>query len=180
MTATAIDNAWSVGTTGTGETLILHWDGTSWERQPSPTAATTGQLASVTATAIDNAWSVGTTGTGKALILHWNGATWQRQPTPAPPKVSNLTAVAATSARSAWAVGTFGNGLGSIEDRPALGRHEVATGAASATPRQCAARGRCRPGWRGVGGGLPRLRGRPEQDADPALERHRVEGGTQP
>jgi hypothetical protein len=31
VAATSTSNAWAVGTTGTGQTLIEHWNGTAWK-----------------------------------------------------------------------------------------------------------------------------------------------------
>ncbi len=80
MTALSAQNAWAVGSTGTGKTVILHWNGTAWTQVPSPSPAPSPELRGVTATSANNAWAVGQTGTAgriKTLILHWNGTTWK-------------------------------------------------------------------------------------------------------
>jgi len=113
VTATSADDAWAVGYTGMGPstcrrcaTLILHWNGTTWKRVPSPNPSAGSVLDSVAATSAGNAWAVGYTPSlaGSTLILHWNGKTWRRVPSPNP-AAGVLESVAAASARSAWAVG---------------------------------------------------------------------------
>lgn len=102
-------------------TLILHWNGSTWTRTPSPTPSTSFiTLDGVTATAPDNAWAVGSycandcgpngTQPFDSLILHWNGSTWTQVPSPNPnpgcfQQYNSLTAVTATSRGNAWAVG---------------------------------------------------------------------------
>ena len=120
VAATSSTNAWAVGYyyNGTGEqTLILHWDGTSWTRVASPNVGTiSNELTGVAATSSTNAWAVGHYFNGTAqqtLILHWNGTAWTRVASPNPGGSSNLndlSAVAATSSSNAWAVGDYYNG----------------------------------------------------------------------
>src|SRR5215472_3118526 len=108
VAAVSSRNAWAVGSTvaQAPKTVILHWNGTRWQRVPSPTPAGGGLLAGVAATSAHDAWAVGVTAAGKTLILRWNGAAWQRVPSPSPgPAFAQLTGVAAVSARDAWAVG---------------------------------------------------------------------------
>jgi hypothetical protein len=100
VAATSASNAWAVGSTDSGKTLILHWNGKAWKRVPSPSPGGSS-LAGVAATSARNAWAVGATGTGRTLILRWNGRAWKRVPSPG----GSLSGVAATSARNAWAVG---------------------------------------------------------------------------
>jgi hypothetical protein len=117
VAATSPTDAWAVGgSLGTnpdgstsGKTLILHWDGTTWTRVPSPSPRPHSGLFSVAATSPTDAWAVGIpyTNTGtKSLIEHWDGTTWTRVPTPNPNSDSYLSAVAATSPANAWAVGS--------------------------------------------------------------------------
>jgi hypothetical protein len=63
-------NAWAVGSTSSGKSLIVHWNGTAWTQVPSP--GTYAYLTGVAATSADNAWAV-----GGAQILHWNGTAWK-------------------------------------------------------------------------------------------------------
>ena len=107
MAATSATDAWAVGSTTSGQSLILHWNGTSWKRVPSGGA--TGSLAGIGISSASNAWAVGSD-SGKALILHWNGASWQQVPSPSPSGRISLSAVAVTSGRDAWAVGSVSPG----------------------------------------------------------------------
>jgi hypothetical protein len=121
VAATSPSDAWAVGeiVTSTGiQTLILHWNGTTWTQVPSPNPGTASELFGVGATSASNAWAVGeaTTGTTEqTLVLHWNGRTWARVASPNPggrAHDNTLDAVAVTSTTSAWAVGTYETGAG--------------------------------------------------------------------
>ena len=111
-------NAWAVGSYFNGtarQTLIEHWNGSSWKQVPSPNPASANELDSVTATSSTNIWAVGFYYNGTAdqtLIEHWNGSSWKQVASPNPGGSSSdntLYSVTATSARNAWAVGFFDN-----------------------------------------------------------------------
>jgi hypothetical protein len=119
VAATSSTNAWAVGYTynGTAEqTLIEHWNGTSWKQvtSPNPGGSDGNILEAVAATSSTNAWAVGDYGTkDQTLIEHWNGRAWKQATSPNPGGSSNsniLHGVAATSSTNAWAVGYFSNG----------------------------------------------------------------------
>jgi hypothetical protein len=85
VAAVSASTAWAVGETGSGDgptkTLTLWWNGTAWNRVPSPSLGASARLSAVAATSARNAWAVGSTseinhGSSKTLILHWNGTTW--------------------------------------------------------------------------------------------------------
>ena len=113
--ATSATNAWAVGSFSNGtadQTLLLHWDGTSWTQVTTPNPSATGnELDGVGASSARDAWAVGSFSNGKAnqtLILHWDGSSWTQVKSPNPggsAQNSALTSVRATSARDAWAVG---------------------------------------------------------------------------
>ena len=109
VAATSGSNAWAVGeyfNTGTGRTLVEHWDGQRWAVQPSPSVGSAAGLAGVAATSASNAWAVGSDSL-KTLIEHWNGRRWAVQSSPSLGTQANvLYGVAATSAANAWAVGS--------------------------------------------------------------------------
>ncbi len=112
MAATSASNAWAVGGTSSGQSLILHWNGTSWKQVPSAGA---GNLTAVSASSATNAWSVGSSsgfdsGSGKPLILHWDGTSWKQVPGPSLNGNVFLSAVAVTSGNGAWAVGAVSIG----------------------------------------------------------------------
>jgi hypothetical protein len=101
-------DAWAVGTavvSGTVRTLTVHWNGTSWKREPSPSPADS-LLTGVAVVSARDAWAVGASDVDRrTLILHWNGARWKRVPSPATARSGLLYGVTAVSARNAWAVG---------------------------------------------------------------------------
>ena len=113
-------SAWAVGNyctahcedeeLATFSTLILHWNGRTWSKVPSPVLSSSGtELNGVTATSGTSAWAVGRYIRGTAiltLILHWNGRAWSRVASPSPSD-SYLDGVTATSGTSAWAVGQY-------------------------------------------------------------------------
>jgi hypothetical protein len=119
-------DAWAVGdytddTTGATNTLILHWDGTSWSHVASPNpSSTSNELAGVSATSATDAWAVGdykddTTGALDTLILHWDGTSWSQVTSPNPSQHRQwLGGVSADSATDAWAVGYRGGRLHSL------------------------------------------------------------------
>ena len=123
VAAASADSAWAVGWTGSGtssetnsRSLILHWNGRTWTRVPSPSPGQDSQLLSVSVTPAGNAWAYGLIDAGlrdtsdTELILHWNGTAWVQVPTPgAGPGHSWIYSVAAVSAHSAWAVGYANN-----------------------------------------------------------------------
>jgi AAA ATPase-like protein len=93
VTAISPANAWAVGysatslSSGTGQPLVLHWNGTNWQQVASPSPGGTASLTfpvSVHAISADNVWAVGyysTAGGQDSLILHWTGTAWQRPTT---------------------------------------------------------------------------------------------------
>jgi hypothetical protein len=116
-------NAWAVGSYNTStasQTLIVHWNGSSWKQVASPNPggpSTDNILTGVAATSATNAWAVGyyftETDGERTLIEHWNGTVWRQVRSPNPPSGSpSLSGVAATSARNAWAVGSYNGGHG--------------------------------------------------------------------
>jgi hypothetical protein len=120
-------NAWAVGSVtvassfgDTSANLILHWNGKTWTRIPSPAppyAKYGAFLNGVTAVSADNIWAVGCTdgcqvqGAFSPQIEQWNGKTWKQAAAPVTPYgIYTLNSVAAASASDAWAVGGGGPG----------------------------------------------------------------------
>jgi hypothetical protein len=114
---------WAVGKYDDGtafQTLIEHWNGTSWATVPSPDpggVANNNVLTGVTALSSSNAWAVGyyfKQGVAyRTLTVHWTGAGWQTAPSPnagTPGDDNLLDAVAATPAGDIWAVGDVSDG----------------------------------------------------------------------
>jgi hypothetical protein len=124
VTATSSANAWAVGSYNNGtahQTLIAHWNGSSWTQvaSPNPSSSANG-LSSVTATSSTNIWAVGSYNNGTAdqtLIAHWNGTAWRHVASPNPGGTSHdngLSGVAATSPTNIWAVGGYNNGTAEL------------------------------------------------------------------
>lgn len=128
VAAISRDDAWAVGSyidagtgagnapgdAGTERTLILHWDGKTWQQVPSPSPdAVRNRLFGIVALSKDDIWAVGAygqdftaEGASRTLVLHWDGKTWQQVPSPSPGTTGNvLYGVAASGSNDAWAVG---------------------------------------------------------------------------
>lgn len=112
ISADATTDAWAVGEalgTGGSSTLILHWNGITWERtaSPSPSGAT---LTSMSARSPTDVWAVGSMGfNSKTLVLHYDGHRWSRVSSPNPPSKGDtyLNGVTALGPRDVWAVGNY-------------------------------------------------------------------------
>jgi hypothetical protein len=95
-------DCWAVGSYGlVDQTLIEHWDGTSWAIVASPN---TGEgwyniLTDVTCVSASDCWAVG------SIFLHWDGTSWTSISAP-----SNATSVSCASSSDCWAVGYYYNG----------------------------------------------------------------------
>jgi hypothetical protein len=104
---------------GIGHTLILHWDGSSWQLVASPDLVTNGTINSTTnelngvaVIAPNDAWAVGYGVSSnvpyQTMTLHWDGTAWNlvASPNVATPGYYNaLNDVAAVSSNDVWAVG---------------------------------------------------------------------------
>jgi hypothetical protein len=90
--ALAPDNVWAVGEDG-GQTLVLHWDGTTWNEVSTPVF---GAVNGVEALSPSDIWAVGDEG-----VMHWDGAGWSL--VDAPPM--NLEGIDAFAPDDIWAVG---------------------------------------------------------------------------
>jgi hypothetical protein len=104
VAAISPSNVWAVGYSGSGglQTMIEHWNGSSW--QVSSGGGVSGYLSSVSATGPNDVWASGGTNNGN-LIEHWDGAAWTVVQTPQPAN-SSLDSVTALSPTDAWAVGS--------------------------------------------------------------------------
>jgi hypothetical protein len=111
VSAVSATDAWAVGYYSAAShdksTLILHWDGTAWSRDMSPSPSTIeAELLAVSADSSTDAWAVGFYRRlhrhRYALILHWNGASWSQV---SGPVRGDLSGVTADSPTDAWATG---------------------------------------------------------------------------
>src|SRR5207248_429741 len=89
------------------QTLVEHWDGSSWSVVSSPNPDPSfDSLHAVAAISSNNVWAVGTTGNPtQNLIEHWNGTAWSLVSSPDPNNGNQLLAVAVIAANDIWAVG---------------------------------------------------------------------------
>jgi hypothetical protein len=125
------DDVWAVGEAtnvagaGASNTLVEHWDGSTWSVVPSPDVTNEkgvpfDHLRSVTANLPNDVWAVGIHGDragiggggDHVLIEHWDGASWEVVDSPEVGVWSRLWSVAA-SPDGVWAVGGYENESGS-------------------------------------------------------------------
>jgi hypothetical protein len=104
----ASNDLWAVGGRGDGntccafESLIEHWNGTSWSVVSNPGRSS---LQGASAVAANDVWAVGLAAAG-GDIEHWDGTAWTTVASPSAYGDSiSLRAVAAVSATDLWAVG---------------------------------------------------------------------------
>jgi hypothetical protein len=116
VAASSTRSAWAVGFAGKAtspKVLMLHWNGSKWNRFTSPKVLTEpGALSAVTVVSANSAWAVGSSGSfphPRTLILHWNGKTWSEVASPKPVAGGSLSAVTA-NASGGWAVGSLTTG----------------------------------------------------------------------
>ena len=115
VTALAQDNIWAVGyyvdDNLVNETLVEHWDGTSWSIVSSPNRGIDGsQLSGVAASASNDIWAVGNSGQGNGvltLIEHWDGSVWSVIDSPNPGSSGNYLDGVAIVPGTVWSVGYY-------------------------------------------------------------------------
>jgi hypothetical protein len=105
-------NLWAVGYSGSlsaaaDQTLIEHWDGSSWSIVSSSNPYTSQELYGVGVVSSSDIWAVGqylnlSPSQHGALIEHWNGTAWSSVSNPA---TEGLYGVTALSSNNIWAVG---------------------------------------------------------------------------
>lgn len=120
--AVSSNDVWAVGEYASpagsntyGKSLILHWDGVSWEVVPSPQPSpwNASPLYSVVAFSANDAWAVGSWANASqgmsTFVLHWDGVSWEQVSSQDMPGSGTgwnfLQDVAAVSPNSIWAVG---------------------------------------------------------------------------
>jgi hypothetical protein len=128
VSATSSSDAWAVGTTTRwrhviARTLILHWDGKTWQRvvglNPGGRLGTT--LTGVSAISDTDLWAVGSfgierEGVYKTFIEHWNGSRWKRTNTARPSRSydDSAAAIDAIGPSHAWVAGRYTNSSGNM------------------------------------------------------------------
>src|SRR6266542_1582697 len=117
VSARSANDIWAVGYSLIGfshQTLIEHWDGTTWSVVPSPNPGTYDVLLGVDAISSSDAWAVGyrDDGFGAAtLVEHWDGMSWNVVQIHNAGTVQNVLAdVTMVSSSNVWAVGYKSNG----------------------------------------------------------------------
>ncbi len=113
------NDVWAVGGYYNGstyhyQTLVEHWNGTSWSVVASPNAGTgDNRLLAVGVVSVNDVWAVGYYGGSsayKTLVEHWDGTSWSVVASPNPVTGDNrLDGVAVVSANDVWAVGYYFN-----------------------------------------------------------------------
>lgn len=111
------NDVWAVGYSNTGmldgQTLILHWNSSSWLQVSSPNPGTTGNRLYGVSAAANEVWAVGEWCSdaachGRTLALLWNGSSWAQQTTPNfTVEINRLLGVDALTNNDAWAVGAY-------------------------------------------------------------------------
>jgi hypothetical protein len=122
VAATSTSDVWAVGwadTSGSSptQTLVEHWDGTSWRIVPSPNIGTSNNiLFGVTAISAADVWAVGHSSSAQTLVEHWDGTSWSIVPSPNPNMgYITLYGVTAASINDVWAVGVINNAQTLVE-----------------------------------------------------------------
>lgn len=118
--AIASDDVWAVGDRldhpADQRSLTEHWDGTSWERIPSPNGSGSfeyDQLNGVDGTSSSDLWAVGfcvPQNTYKGLAEHWDGNAWSIVSLPSTGTSDKLNGISELTPDDAWAVGDSADG----------------------------------------------------------------------
>jgi hypothetical protein len=112
------NDVWAVGSYYNGtvnQTLVEHWNGTSWSVVPSPSVGTDSNSLEAVASAISGSdvWAVGNHNNGtvyQSLVEHWDGTAWSVVTSPDVGTFDILYGVVAVSSSNIWAVGEYLNG----------------------------------------------------------------------
>ena len=122
VTCISASDCWAVGdfeNYNSFQTLIEHWDGSSWSIVASPNVGPTQQhrLKAVTCLSASDCWAVGYVNSGdvyagdphQTLTLHWDGSAWAIVPSASTSaNESNLLhGVSCISATNCWTVGSY-------------------------------------------------------------------------
>jgi hypothetical protein len=115
VSGTSASDIWAVGDQETSNlgpyppevTLIMHWDGSSWTRVPSPNpGAFVSRLIVVKAFGPSDVWASGffqnsDTQMATDMTLHWNGSSWSQVSMPDP----SMMVAGGTSGTDVWFMG---------------------------------------------------------------------------
>jgi len=121
VVALAPNNVWATGYSipvahGHMQTLIEHYDGSTWSVVPSPNLGTESNLLlGIVADSPTDIWALGyyftdAAGHRKTLLLHWDGGAWSVAPSPNPKPTSFLSDFLSggvvTAPGNVWIVGS--------------------------------------------------------------------------
>jgi hypothetical protein len=111
------------------QTLIEHWDGSTWTLVTSPdtSPSETNELAAVSCTSSTDCWAVGigylaSNGAGQGLIEQWNGTAWSIVPTADVSDdfeygLEGVTCVSSTECSAVGSTGPTANGTQSVAEQ---------------------------------------------------------------
>jgi hypothetical protein len=152
VSADSANDVWAVGTyedldssdNPIAQTLVEHYDGTSWSVVSSPnqlnvnSAVTSNELLAVSADSANDVWAVGTyedldssdNPIAQTLVEHYDGTSWSVVSSPddsagSPPASTDntLSGIVALSAADVWAVGSYNAGTPSAPLTQTLVEH---------------------------------------------------------
>ena len=122
VTAVSSTGVWAVGYTtptkgGNRQTLIEHWNGSSWSVSPSPSVTgSDSELLGVSGSPANGLWAVGfslNNGRTTALVERWSGTAWSIVSGQAASETNvALTSVVSIGPSAAWAAGYLSSGTG--------------------------------------------------------------------
>lgn len=99
------------------QTLIVHWNGSEWNKVPSPNVDKYfNELFGVAVVKCSDIWAVGLAYTKNGLsfhtlIEHWNGSTWSIVKSPNVMIANELDGVSWSGGTTLWAAGTYDNNV---------------------------------------------------------------------
>jgi hypothetical protein len=115
VVAVSPNDVWAVGQysnhgSGDCQSLIEHWDGTSWQQVPIDEPGIASRLNAVTASGPDDVYAYGQYFDGtlpRTLVEHWDGSTWSLVDTPLGEgeSVGEFFDATQSGADDVWAVG---------------------------------------------------------------------------
>jgi hypothetical protein len=105
------------GTTSAAQSLVEHYDGSSWSLVPVPQPTSDNGLNDVACTSSSNCWAVGCAASppsanscfGTALIEHFDGTSWTIVASPSGSNTHDLSAVACATSANCWVLDGFGS-----------------------------------------------------------------------
>jgi hypothetical protein len=103
VTAVSSNDVWAAGgINNSSDSLVEHWDGTSWSIVSSPAFTGAGGLNGISADTSKDVWAVGGA-SGTPTVLHWDGRSWSQGPQFA--GNAGHTALTALAPTNVWVVG---------------------------------------------------------------------------